>query len=107
MLVIAYLVEAFLYLRYHILLPFFYIYGFAHASPSPKPSLAPKWLGSARFMQPATLKHYVDITVDHSRAGRLLGYKPLWRTEQYTRWSVDGTKETMAKSGKTAANRYL
>lgn len=105
--VIAHGLEGFLYLRYHLLLGFHYIYSFISSSPSPfrKPSLDPAWLGIVRVIQPATLKMWIDVKVDHSRAERLLGYKPLWQTEQYCRWAIEGTREMMAQSKKTGTKR--
>lgn len=91
--------ELFLFLRYHFLLPFFLLFG-AHLSP------IPQWLGSAVFLQPATLDgQMIDLIIDDSRARKLLRcvyfsfcrtknsisvrYQPQWDVAQAIRYSVD------------------
>ncbi|KAJ7919011.1 hypothetical protein B0H13DRAFT_2320919 [Mycena leptocephala] len=83
MYLLAHVMELFLFLRYHFLLPFFLLFG-AHPSP------IPQWLGSAVFLQPAMLDgQMIDLIIDDSRARKLLGYQPQWDVAQAIRYSVD------------------
>ncbi|KAJ7250508.1 hypothetical protein B0H12DRAFT_1202893 [Mycena haematopus] len=60
MYLLAHVMEAFLFLRYHFLLPFAVIFG-------SRPSLVPRWLGPAIFLQPATLEgQLIDLIIDDS-----------------------------------------
>ncbi|TFK67346.1 NAD(P)-binding protein [Pluteus cervinus] len=96
--IFAHLIEAFLFLRYHFLLPiYFVLFG-----GKKKPSLSPKWLGSAVYLQPAMLKYLQDVIVDDSRARKVLGYKPQWETLQYLKWAVD---ETLKRSDASTQDR--
>ncbi|KAJ7693988.1 hypothetical protein B0H16DRAFT_1651322 [Mycena metata] len=84
MYVLAHIMEAFLFLRYHFLLPFCFVFG------GGRPSLLPRWLGPAIFLQPATLAgQMIDCIVDDSRAQKVLGYRPQWDVAQCIRYSVD------------------
>ncbi|KAJ7025549.1 hypothetical protein C8F04DRAFT_1009770 [Mycena alexandri] len=84
MYVMAHIMEAFLFLRYHFLLPFTLVFG------GGRPSLVPRWLGPAIFLQPATLDgQMIDCIVDDSRAQKILGYRPQWDVAQCIRYSVD------------------
>ncbi|KAI0086447.1 NAD(P)-binding protein [Irpex rosettiformis] len=80
--IIAHLVEAFLFFRYHFLLPFFSTMG-------TRPTLTPKWMGNLVFMQPSTLEYMRDVVIDDSRARKVLGYRPQWSTAQSIKYSVD------------------
>ncbi|KAJ7916221.1 hypothetical protein B0H13DRAFT_2231746 [Mycena leptocephala] len=84
MYLLAHVMELFLFLRYHFLLPFFLLFG-------ARPSLIPQWLGSAVFLQPATLDgQMIDLIIDDSRARKLWGvYQPQWDVAQAIRYSVD------------------
>ncbi|KAF7377801.1 3Beta-HSD domain-containing protein [Mycena sanguinolenta] len=83
MYLLAHVMEAFLFLRYHFLLPFAMIFG-------SRPSLVPQWLGPAIFLQPATLEgQLIDLIIDDSRARKVLGYHPQWDVAQAIRYSVD------------------
>ncbi|KAG5642667.1 hypothetical protein DXG03_002351 [Asterophora parasitica] len=64
--ILAHLVEASLFLRYHILLLFLFPFGI-------KPRLVPKWIGQLVYLQPATLEYLSDIVIDDSRAKKVLG----------------------------------
>ncbi|KAL0960681.1 hypothetical protein HGRIS_005709 [Hohenbuehelia grisea] len=64
---LAHFVEAFLFLRYHILRPLSWFLGF-------KPTLNPRWMGELVYLQPATLKYFTDVHIDDSRARKVLGY---------------------------------
>ncbi|KAJ7148658.1 hypothetical protein C8R43DRAFT_1068723 [Mycena crocata] len=83
MYLLAHVMESFLALRYHLLYPFVRLFGRA-------PSLTPRWLGPAVFLQPATLDgQLIDLIIDDSRARKVLGYKPQWDIAQCIRYSVD------------------
>ncbi|KAJ6620506.1 hypothetical protein B0H10DRAFT_1791738 [Mycena sp. CBHHK59/15] len=80
---LAHAIELFLWLRYHLLLPFALLRG-------TRPSVTPKWLGQAVFLQPTTLDgQLVDCIVDDSRARKVLGYAPQWDTPPCIRYTVD------------------
>ncbi|KAF8895442.1 hypothetical protein BD779DRAFT_1499586 [Infundibulicybe gibba] len=79
--ILAHVIELLLALRYYTLLPF--------TDSLLKPSLNPKWLGQAVYLQPSTLEYMSDIVIDHSRARKLLGYQPQWETAQCVRYAVD------------------
>ncbi|KAF7324868.1 3Beta-HSD domain-containing protein [Mycena kentingensis (nom. inval.)] len=80
---LAHLIEGFLFLRYFIVYPFFWL-------TKRKPSVAPKWLGQAVFLQPSTLElQLLDVVIDDSRAQKVLGYEPQWTTLQAIRYAVD------------------
>jgi hypothetical protein len=108
--ILAHLVEALLFLRYHILLPVFALIG-------QKPSLTPRWIGQLVFLQPETISYLRDTVIDDSRARKLIGYrhiilqklilntdvrtlgnsyKPQWQTAQIMKYTVD-----QLESGKT------
>ncbi|KAJ6535930.1 hypothetical protein DFH09DRAFT_97900 [Mycena vulgaris] len=85
MYMLAHVMELFLALRYMVLLPFTQIFMFGA-----RPSLVPRWLGPAVFLQPATLDgQLIDLIIDDSRARKLLGYQPQWDVAQCIRYSVD------------------
>ncbi|KAH9065359.1 NAD-P-binding protein [Lactarius vividus] len=65
-LLLAHAVEAFLFLRYHSLLPFFAITG-------KRPRLTPEWMGQLIYIQPATLEYMRDVVIDDSRARKMIG----------------------------------
>nr|GAT56097.1 predicted protein [Mycena chlorophos] len=89
----AHVMELFLFARYHVLA---WITG-------KLPSLTPRWLGTAVFLQPATLDvQLVDSVIDDSRARKLLNYRPQWDILQSIRYSVDEIQ-----SGKVAAEHGL
>ncbi|KZV62448.1 NAD(P)-binding protein [Peniophora sp. CONT] len=79
---LAHIVEAFLFLRYYLLLPFFALVG-------SRPSITPKWAGELIYLQPSTLEYMRDVVIDDSRAREMLGYCPQWTTEQAIRYTVD------------------
>ncbi|KAH9049858.1 NAD-P-binding protein [Lactarius hengduanensis] len=66
-LLLAHAVEAFLFLRYHSLLPFFALTG-------KRPSLTPEWMGQLIYIQPATLDYMRDVVIDDSRARKMIGF---------------------------------
>ncbi|KAJ7621089.1 hypothetical protein FB45DRAFT_928310 [Roridomyces roridus] len=77
---LAHLMEGFLWCRYHLLT----------LVSGTRPALIPSWLGSAVFLQPATLDgQLIDLIIDDSRARKVLGYRPLWDMAQSIRYSVD------------------
>ncbi|KAJ6620505.1 hypothetical protein B0H10DRAFT_2163526 [Mycena sp. CBHHK59/15] len=93
---LAHAMELFLWLRYHLLLPFALLRG-------TRPSVTPKWLGLAVVLQPSTLDdQLVDCIVDDSRARKVLGYIPQWDTSQCIRYAVDEIQ-----SGNVAADHGL
>ncbi|KIJ64290.1 hypothetical protein HYDPIDRAFT_112276 [Hydnomerulius pinastri MD-312] len=94
-LVLAHVIEAFLFLRYHILLPFYLLIG-----QTPRPD--PRWMGETVYLQPATLEFLADITINDSRARRVLGYEPKWSPEQWIKYTVDEVQ-----SGRTHAGHGL
>ena len=65
--VLAHVVEAFLFLLYYLLLPFFVLLG-------SRPSITPKWAGELIYLQPSTLEYMRDVVIDDSRARDKLGY---------------------------------
>ncbi|KAK7052424.1 3Beta-HSD domain-containing protein [Favolaschia claudopus] len=82
--IISHIMEAFLFLRYHLLLPFSLLFT------GKRPSLVPRWLGPTVFLQPATLAgQLMDCIIDDSRAQKVLGYRPQWDTAQAIRYSVE------------------
>ncbi|KAI0057813.1 NAD(P)-binding protein [Artomyces pyxidatus] len=89
--VLAHLVEAFLFLRYYFLLPFFAVVG-------SRPRLTPSWMGDMIFLQPATLDYMRDVVIDDSRARKMIGYRPQWQTAQVMKYTVD-----QIESGKVPA----
>ncbi|KAF8218265.1 hypothetical protein K438DRAFT_1953084 [Mycena galopus ATCC 62051] len=96
MYILAHVMEAFLFLRYHFLFPFAVI-------ARSRPSLVPRWLGPAIFLQPATLEgQLLDLIIDDSRARKVLGYQPQWDVAQAIRYSVDEVQ-----SGNVAAEHGL
>ncbi|KAJ7856690.1 hypothetical protein B0H14DRAFT_2752439 [Mycena olivaceomarginata] len=96
MYLLAHVMEAFLFLRYHFLLPFAAISG-------SRPTLVPRWLGSAIFLQPAMLEgQLIDLIIDDSRARKVLGYQPQWDVAQAIRYSVEEIQ-----SGNVAAEHGL
>lgn len=66
MYILAHLIEAFLFLRYHVLLYLYLPFG-------ARPSIIPRWMGQVVYLQPATLEYLNDITIDDSRARKVLG----------------------------------
>ncbi|KAJ7083654.1 hypothetical protein B0H15DRAFT_850289 [Mycena belliarum] len=83
MYLLAHMMELLLAFRYRMLLPFATLMG-------TRPSVIPRWLGSAVFLQPATLDgQMVDVIIDDSRARKVLGYRPQWDLAQSIRYSVD------------------
>ncbi|KAI0320205.1 hypothetical protein OF83DRAFT_1106370 [Amylostereum chailletii] len=64
---LAHIVEAFLFLRYHFLLPFFFLVG-------SRPRVTPRWMGELVYLQPATLEFMRDAVIDDSRAQVMLGW---------------------------------
>ncbi|GLB38487.1 putative 3-beta hydroxysteroid dehydrogenase/isomerase family protein [Lyophyllum shimeji] len=65
--VLAHLVEAFLFVRFHVLLLLCSPLGFP-------PRLVPKWIGELVYVQPATLEYRPNnVTIDDSRARKILG----------------------------------
>ncbi|KAJ7139060.1 hypothetical protein C8R44DRAFT_763782 [Mycena epipterygia] len=83
MYILAHAMELFLSVRYHMLFPFYRLF-------RSRPSLVPRWLGPAVFLQPSTLDgQLVDVIVDDSRARKVLGYQPQWDVGQCIRYSVD------------------
>jgi hypothetical protein len=116
MFILAHVIEALLFLRYHILLPLFALIG-------QKPSLTPRWIGQLAHLQPATLNYLRDVVIDDSRARKLIGYrhiilqnlilntdvltlgnsyKPQWQTAQVMKYTVD-----QLESGKTNGRHGL
>ncbi|KAF9235919.1 hypothetical protein BU15DRAFT_89397 [Melanogaster broomeanus] len=81
-LILAHLIEALLFIRFHFLLPFYLVVG-----KTPRPD--PRWMGESVYLQPATLEFMADITIDDSRARRVLGYRPKWAPEQWIKYTVD------------------
>ncbi|KAH7882704.1 hypothetical protein F5I97DRAFT_1907690 [Phlebopus sp. FC_14] len=94
-LVLAHIIESFLFIRYHTLLPFYVWVG-----KTPRPD--PRWMGEAVYLQPATLEFFANITIDDSRARRILGYRPKWAPEQWIKYAVDEVQ-----SGRTHAGHGL
>jgi hypothetical protein len=111
---LAHFVEAFLFVRYHVLL--FMLIPFGR-----RPRLIPQWLGLLVYLQPATLYYLNDISIDDSRAREVLGYvailsvfstapdallkfryRALWGTGQAIRYAVDEVQ-----SGKTGTTHGL
>lgn len=68
MFVLAHVIEAILFVRYYFLLPFVWLFL------GGKPSLLSRWMGTAVYLQPATLKAFEDVVIDDSRARKVLGY---------------------------------
>ncbi|KAJ8508386.1 hypothetical protein ONZ45_g9335 [Pleurotus djamor] len=66
----AHLIEAFLYLRYHVL----YYYLGCRVFFGTAPAILPKWMGEAIYLQPSTLNYFANVRIDDSRARELLGY---------------------------------
>ncbi|KAF8073836.1 hypothetical protein FPV67DRAFT_1409535 [Lyophyllum atratum] len=93
--ILAHLVEACLFLRYHVLLLLFFPFGYT-------PGLVPKWIGQLVYLQPSTLEYLNHITLDDSRARKILGYRPQWSIAQCIRYTVDEVE-----SGKTGATHGL
>ncbi|KIJ13024.1 hypothetical protein PAXINDRAFT_136533 [Paxillus involutus ATCC 200175] len=91
-LILAHVIEAFLFLRYHILLPFCLAVGRL-----PRPD--PRWMGEGVYLQPATLEFMADITIDDSRARKVLGYMPKWAPEQWIKYTVDEVSSGRTHSG--------
>lgn len=103
MYLLAHLMEAFLWCRYYILFPY------SSVLFRTRPSLVPRWLGPAVFLQPAMLEgQLIDLIIDDSRAQKVLGcvpstlwhkcsiinpsdarYRPQWDVAQCIRYSVD------------------
>ncbi|KDQ62376.1 hypothetical protein JAAARDRAFT_122067 [Jaapia argillacea MUCL 33604] len=81
--ILAHFIEAFLYLRYHILYP---IYSLVYGT---TPSLSPRWMDELLLLQPTTFAYMADVVIDDSRARKLLGYKPQWTTLQCIRYTVE------------------
>jgi len=79
---LAHVVEAFLFLRYYFLFPFFAIM-------RKRPSLTPQWMGQLIYIQPATLEYLRDVVIDDSRARKMIGYKPQWEAAQTMKYTVD------------------
>ncbi|KAI0050382.1 NAD(P)-binding protein [Auriscalpium vulgare] len=93
--VLAHVVEAFLYLRYYFLLPFFAVVG-------ARPRLTPLWMGNVTFLQPVTLDYMRDVVIDDSRARKLIGYRPQWQAAQVMKYTVD-----QLRSGKASMQHGL
>ncbi|KAG6918315.1 hypothetical protein DXG01_015173 [Tephrocybe rancida] len=93
--VLAHLVEALLFVRYHALLPLALFSG-------AKPRLAPRWMGQLVYLQPTTLEYLNNIIIDDSRARKVLGYRPQWSTAQCIRYAVEEVE-----SGKTDSTHGL
>ncbi|KAF9219894.1 NAD(P)-binding protein, partial [Gyrodon lividus] len=91
-LILAHVIEALLFIRYHILLPFYLAVG---TSPRPEP----RWMGESVYLQPATLEFMADITIDDSRARRVLGYMPKWAPEQWIKYAVDEVSSGRTHTG--------
>ncbi|KAI0269892.1 hypothetical protein BC834DRAFT_819506, partial [Gloeopeniophorella convolvens] len=87
---LAHAVEALCFLRYYLFLPFCAVLG-------QRPRLAPRWLGELVFLQPASLDYLRDVTIDDSKARKMIGYKPQWKTAQTIKYTVD--KIESAKGG--------
>ena len=64
--ILAHLVEAFLFVRYHVLLLLLVPFG-------RRPRLIPPCMGMLVYLQPATLYYLNDISIDDSRARKVLG----------------------------------
>ncbi|EGN97982.1 hypothetical protein SERLA73DRAFT_74243 [Serpula lacrymans var. lacrymans S7.3] len=90
---LAHIVEFFIYLRYYILLP---IYLLLTSRPPPP---EPRWMGESVYLQPATLEFMADITIDDSRARRVLGYQAQWTTEQWIKYTVDEIQSDRNRGG--------
>ncbi|KAH7927636.1 NAD(P)-binding protein [Leucogyrophana mollusca] len=90
--VLAHLVELFLFVRYHALLPFYLLVG-----KTPRPE--PRWMGEAVYLQPATLEFMADIVIDDSRARRVLGYEPQWSPEQWIKYTVEEIQSSRTHAG--------
>ncbi|KAF8581220.1 NAD(P)-binding protein [Ramaria rubella] len=95
--ILAHTLELFLYVRWHTLAPIYAILG-----KETLPSLFPRWLGEAVYLQPATLEYLADVDIDDSRARGVLGYMPQWHMLQTIKNVVDefesgsaGTKHGM------------
>ncbi|KAF5382418.1 hypothetical protein D9615_002977 [Tricholomella constricta] len=95
MFILAHLVEALLFVRYHALLFLFFPLGI-------KPRLVPKWMGQLVYLQPTTLEYLSDIVLDDSRARKILGYRPQWSNAQCIRYAVDEVE-----SGNTGTSHGL
>lgn len=74
--ILAHLIEAFLYLRFYFLLPFYHILGLLgfFSGPGSRPSTAPKWLKETVFLQPTTLEYLKDVVIDDSKARKMIGW---------------------------------
>ncbi|KAJ8508388.1 hypothetical protein ONZ45_g9333 [Pleurotus djamor] len=81
--IVAHLIEAFLYLRYHILQLVCHILGYN------TPALRPKWMGDASLLQPSMLDYFQNVYLDDSRARNLLGYRPQWSLAQTIKYTVE------------------
>jgi len=90
---VAHLVEFFLFVRYHALLPFYVLRGL-------KPSLDPRWMGQLVYLQPMTMEYTCnDFAIEDSRARKILGYRPQWSMAQCIRYTVDNIESGMARGG--------
>ncbi|THH03532.1 hypothetical protein EW146_g10422 [Bondarzewia mesenterica] len=93
--ILAHIMEAFLFLRYHFLLPFCALF-------RSRPSLAPSWMSEYIYLQPTTLEYMRDVVIDDSRARKLIGYRPQWQTAQVIKYVVHEVE-----SGKTTGQHGL
>lgn len=65
--ILAHLIEALLFIRYHTLYAIYWLFG-------SQPRLVPRWIGQVVYLQPATFAYLSDIVINDSRAKKILGY---------------------------------
>lgn len=68
--ILAHLIEALLFIRYHALYAIYWLFG-------SQPRLVPRWIGQVVYLQPATFAYLSDIVINDSRAKKILGYCPV------------------------------
>jgi len=91
--ILAHILEAYCYVRYHLCLPL----SLALHGRAPNPH--PKWMESSRLfqLQPAMWNTAtMDVGIDDSRARKVLGYRNKFSNAQTLRWIVDTVEESMA-----------
>lgn len=72
MFLLSHVVEALLFVRFHILQGLFLLGVIS------KPSITPKWIGQLLMLQPSTFCNLAEFKLDDQRARKALGYRPQW-----------------------------